>query len=123
MNALRFFKTQIFKRRANELDAWEDVDELKTALSANPLAGDVLRNGGGLRKIRMPLRSQGKGARGGARVIYYQATSEGFVIFVYMYAKNEAADLDSDEVKTLIEIRDSAVLNVRKAVKNEKRHS
>lgn len=122
MNGIRFFKTRVFKQRATELDAWEDVDRLKKTIEADPTLGDVIKGGDGLRKVRMPLKSQGKGARGGARVIYFQVSTEGFILFVYMYAKNEASDLEADEVKELIKVRDEAVKEVRRKLKHAKKH-
>ena len=44
-------------------------------LAANPQAGDLLVGGGGVRKLRVPRRSQGKS--GGYRVlIYYMEPDE-----------------------------------------------
>lgn len=41
----------------------------QAALMQSPKSGDVIRGGGGLRKLRW--LAQGRGKRGGARVIYY----------------------------------------------------
>ena len=55
-----FYKSQEFKDRATELDAWESVDELKIALDSNPESGDVIPKGQGLRKTRIGLPGRGK---------------------------------------------------------------
>lgn len=52
----------------------EELRALHNTLVENPLAGDPIRGGKGLRKLRAALGSQGK--RGGARVIYYWWTSK-----------------------------------------------
>jgi hypothetical protein len=113
-----FYKTHIFKKRADELDAWEDVDDLKEILDANPDAGDVIPGGSGMRKIRMPLRTQAKGRRGGARVIYFQVTQEGFIFLLYIYAKNDVADLSQEDLDKLIAVRDADLAVFREERKN-----
>lgn len=113
-----FFKTQILKRRAAELNAWHEIDELKKILDVRPDAGDVIPGGDGLRKIRIPLH--GKGKRGGARVIYYFLAAHDAIILVYMFAKNEIADISQDYLKELIAIRNAAVQQ-HAEILNEKR--
>ena len=47
----------------------EDLRRLQNTLLTQPDAGDLIRDGSGLRKLRWA--AQGRGKRGGARVIYY----------------------------------------------------
>ena len=94
-----FFKSPTFAKQATDLGAWESVDELKILLAANPTTGDVIKGTNGLRKIRMPL--PGRGARDGARVIYFQVVAPATVLLLALYAKNEQADLDDDDKKAL----------------------
>jgi len=95
----QFFKSPTFTKQATELDAWEAVDELKHVLASDPTAGDVIKGTSGLRKIRMPL--PGRGSKGGARVIYFQVVAPATVLLLAVYAKNEQADLDTDDKKAL----------------------
>lgn len=95
----QFFKTQLFARQATDLDAWEGVDDLKRRLAHDPALGDVIPGGHGLRKIRIPL--PGRGTRGGGRVIYYQIVAPATVLLLAVYAKNEQADLDADDLAAL----------------------
>jgi hypothetical protein len=39
---LLFFKTQLFKKRATTLDAWDEVDKLKELLHSDPAIGKVI---------------------------------------------------------------------------------
>jgi mRNA-degrading endonuclease RelE of RelBE toxin-antitoxin system len=72
-------------------------------IAENPLDGDLIPETGGARKIRWTSDSQ-RGKRGGARIIYYYH-SENMPIFLFtVYAKNERANLTSDEKKTLKKI-------------------
>lgn len=68
-------------------------------LASQPEAGDLIPRSGGVRKLRW--RPEGRGKRGGARVIYYYH-SEGVPLFALdAYAKNERTDLTQDEIMRL----------------------
>lgn len=64
-------------------------------IAANPLAGDLIPDGGGIRKLRVPLGYRGK--RGGARVIYYHHSALLPVFLLTVFAKNERSDLSAAE--------------------------
>ncbi len=64
-------------------------------IAAAPSLGVVIRGTGGLRKMRIPLMDRGK--RGGGRIIYW-FHSDGFpAVLLWVFAKNEAADLTSEQ--------------------------
>jgi hypothetical protein len=68
-----------------------DRAELVDYLAHNPTAGDLIPGTGGVRKLRWGL--EGRGKRGGARVIYFYH-NPGIPLFALTaYAKNERADL------------------------------
>jgi hypothetical protein len=73
--------------------------ELVAYLAWNPTAGDVIPASGGIRKIRWGLAGRGK--RGGARVIYFFHDMEMPLLLLKAYAKNDQADLSSDELKAM----------------------
>lgn len=71
-----------------------DEDEraaLVDFLASNPAAGDVIRGTGGVRKLRWAL--EGRGKRGGARVIYFHHGARLPLFLLTAYAKNARADL------------------------------
>ena len=68
-------------------------------LAYNPTAGEVIPGTGGVRKIRWKL--EGRGKRGGARVIYFYHDMEMPLYLMTAYAKNEREDLDRSEINTL----------------------
>ena len=77
-------------------------------LAANPTAGAIVRETGGVRKLRWRL--EGRGKRGGARIIYYHYNANVPLFALTAYAKNERGDLSAADrksfkalVKTLIE--------------------
>lgn len=82
---------------------WSD-DELRALQSfllVSPEAGDLIRGGAGLRKLRWS--AQGRGKRGRARVIYYWHVP-GERIYLICYVKSEREDLTPQQIKALAEL-------------------
>ena len=82
----------------------EDQVKLEAEIISRPQAGDVIPGMSGVRKIRFSLRGSGKS--GGARAIYWIMATEvdGVVFMLTAYAKNEQADLSSDQRKALLKV-------------------
>lgn len=80
----------------------EDLRRMQNVLQAQPDAGDLIRGSSGLRKLRWA--TQGRGKRGGARVIYYWHVPGDRIYLIYAYAKNEPEDLTPAQVRTLAEL-------------------
>jgi mRNA-degrading endonuclease RelE of RelBE toxin-antitoxin system len=80
---------------------WDDEDlrRLQNFLLLSPDAGDVIPGGSGLRKLRWS--AQGRGKRGGARVIYYRHVPKECIYLVYAYVKSAQSDLTREQIKTL----------------------
>jgi hypothetical protein len=71
-----------------------DEDEralLVDYLAYNPASGDLIAGTGGVRKLRWGL--EGRGKRGGARVIYFFHNADMPLFALTAYAKNATADL------------------------------
>ncbi len=64
-------------------------------LMENPTAGEVIIGTSGLRKVRWS--ANGKGKRGGSRVIYIYLDKRHHFHLLTIYGKNEAEDLTQDE--------------------------
>ncbi len=60
-------------------------------LASNPTAGDLIAGTGGVRKLRWAL--EGRGKRGGARVIYFYHNADMPLFALTAYAKNQRANL------------------------------
>ena len=63
------------------------------------MAGDVIPNADGVRKIRW--MAQGKGKRGGARVIYFNVLDDGVIYLIAVYAKSEQSNISPKTAKGL----------------------
>ncbi len=88
-----------FRRAVKKLFSEEDIETLVAFLQSRPDAGDVIPGTSGLRKLRWAL--EGRGKRGGSRVIYYYHRPELEVLLLTAYAKNEQEDLSAHDKKLL----------------------
>lgn len=64
-----FIETVLFTKLVREYLSDEEYGRLQQALIGDPEAGVVVKGSGGVRKIRWA--AQGRGKRGGYRVIYF----------------------------------------------------
>jgi hypothetical protein len=74
-------------------------------LAENPTAGDLISGTGGVRKLRWGL--EGRGKRGGARVIHFFHNAQLPLFLLTAFAKNERADLsqaDRNSFRTLTKL-------------------
>ncbi|MGB7291000.1 MAG: type II toxin-antitoxin system RelE/ParE family toxin [Thermodesulfobacteriota bacterium] len=69
------------------------------SLQENSKAGAVITGTGGVRKLRFAI--EGKGKRGGVRVIYYYYNNRNPVLLFTVFGKNEKSDLTEKEKNTL----------------------
>ena len=79
----------------------EEFRKLQEYLAEFPDAGDVIPGSGGCRKVRWS--AEGRGKRGGIRVIYFLRLAHGQVVLVTMYAKNVRDNIDPAILKQLKE--------------------
>jgi hypothetical protein len=96
---MELVETSVFTRQVTAELSPEDYRELQLALLARPDLGPVISGSGGLRKVRWRL--QGRGKRGGARVIYYWQVSKDRIFLLFLYPKNVRSDLTPRELRVL----------------------
>jgi hypothetical protein len=70
-------------------------------IAANPEAGKVIEETGGIRKVR--FARQGMGKRGGARVIYYLRLKRGEVVLLLAYSKSKFDNMRPEFLRKLKE--------------------
>jgi len=99
---MEFIETSVFTRQITELLTDSEYKQLQHELLFKPLAGDLIKHSGGLRKIRW--KAEGKGKRGGIRVIYYYLTKDEKIFMLYAYSKSRKDDLDANELKMLRDV-------------------
>lgn len=81
----------------------DEYRALQQALTDNPLAGALVKDCGGVRKVRWAEEGRGKGKRGGVRVIYYFVALDGEILMLAIYSKGESDDLTADDRKAIRE--------------------
>jgi hypothetical protein len=95
-----FVETPAFCRWRDENLDDEEFRALQNVLIADPHTGDVIPGARGLRKLRVAL--DGRGKRGGARVIYFWWGEEQ-VYLLFAFAKNVCSDLTPRQLARLAE--------------------
>ena len=99
-----FIETSIFTEDVLSLLTDDEYTDFQQFLANNPLAGDVIQQTGGLRKIRWV--SGGKGKRGGVRVIYYHVTADSQIRLLLIYKKSLQDNLTMEQKKLLRQINE-----------------
>ena len=99
------FTIASFKREAKRLikkypSLRAEIEALGEALQENPLLGTALNNG--FYKIRLGIKSKGKGKSGGARVITCVKVVAEKVYLVSIYDKSEQSDISEDQLEQLL---------------------
>ncbi len=77
-----------------------DLLSLVEELELNELLGTSL--GGNVRKVRLAIRSKGKGKSGGARVLTYVYILASRVHLLTVYDKSDRSSISDEEIKDLI---------------------
>jgi hypothetical protein len=114
---LTVVETSAFARRAEKLLTDEEHHDLLLYLSMYREAGDEIPGSGGVRKLRYAV--QGRGKRGGVRVIYYFLDEQNPIYALLLYGKNEQGNLSRDQKKYVKAIA-AAVKAEARARKKEK---
>jgi mRNA-degrading endonuclease RelE of RelBE toxin-antitoxin system len=78
--------------------------DLIESLEENPVQGDAMANN--CYKIRIAIKSKGKGKSGGARVISHVQVLENNVFLLAIYDKSEQADISDKEIGYLLSFID-----------------
>ena len=92
-------ETLPFRRKAETLLTTEERESLIAYLAEHPAAGVIIQGTGGIRKLRWA--AEGRGKRGGVRVIYFVGGQEMPLYLLALFAKNEKADLSMTERRQL----------------------
>ena len=98
---MEFIETPTFTRMLIELLTDDEYAQLQSVLVVNPALGDIVKGGGGIRKLRHAL--PGRGKRGGVRVIYYWLRNDGQIYMLLIYPKSKKDTLTARETAILCE--------------------
>jgi mRNA-degrading endonuclease RelE of RelBE toxin-antitoxin system len=101
----RIEPTERFQREAKRLakkfrSIPSELRELSQELEANPHLGTDL--GAGIFKIRLAVKSKGKGKSGGGRVVTYVIDEEEVIHLLTIYDKSEFDTIETSELRELV---------------------
>lgn len=94
-----FIETPTFTRLITALLDDYEYSKLQGELVKRPDAGDLIKNGGGIRKFRW--KRAGTGKSGGIRVIYYWITENDRLLMLVAYPKSVKDSLTDKETAIL----------------------
>ena len=97
--------TSKFKKQAKRLikkfpSLKTDLAELEKQLISNPTSGTALGNN--TYKVRLAVKSKGKGKSGGMRVITFVITEDEEIYLLTIYDKSELDNIEDNDLKTQI---------------------
>ena len=90
-------ETPTFQKQVAKVWTEAELLEFIAWIAANPTAGDVIPGADGARKVRWAV--QGKGKRGGARVVYFNLSDDELVLLVAVYAKADKTNILPNEIE------------------------
>jgi len=87
----------VFQRQAEAI--WSEDERLAftTFIARNPFAGDVIPAANGARKVRWT--ADGRGKRGGVRVIYFNFLDDGQIELFAIYSKTRQENLSASDIR------------------------
>ena len=92
-------ETAAYLAKSAKLLSDKERNDVVDGLANDPELGDLIREGGGLRKVRFGIGGRGK--RGGVRVIYYYHSERIPLFLLTVYAKAQKTDLSPTEKATM----------------------
>lgn len=101
-----FIETPFFTKALDRYLDDDEYGELQSQLNKHPDSGKVVPGSGGVRKLRWG--SEGRGKRGGLRVLYYLRLARGQIWMLTLYGKNVRADIPAHVLKQMKEAIEDA---------------
>ncbi len=100
-------ETQSWIAKSKKIFSEEEQFKIITFIAENPTVGDLIPDTGGVRKLRWGV--EGRGKRGGARIIYYYHSPLMPIHLITAFAKNEQSDLTPADRSALRPLVDELV--------------
>jgi hypothetical protein len=108
-----FFETQVFMKQIEDRASMKVLTAIEDDLLKDPGRGDVIPGTHGARKARVGDPDSGRGKRGSYRYIYAYFPGYHHIFLLYLFAKNDTADLSPQTKKQLAKL----VSQIKEAIK------
>jgi hypothetical protein len=118
-NLLTVIETPSFLRDAKKLLNDEEREAIVNLLSSAPNAGDLIKETGGVRKIRWAREDTGKS--GAYRIVYFFHSMEIPLFILNVFAKNEKANISQEERNELKKLTGLLVKQYKSKERNHER--
>lgn len=100
IKTIPYFDKELKRLIRKYLSLKTDFIRLIVKAKLNPLQGDALRNNHNCFKLRLAIKSKGRGKSGGARVIMH--IEEDTIHFLSIYDNSESKNIDSKKMNLLL---------------------
>jgi hypothetical protein len=100
-------ETSAFRADAKACMADAEIVDAINVIAADPKCGAVMRETGGIRKVRFAVAGRGKS--GGVRIVYYFHNETRPVYLLAVFAKNEKDNLNKAERNALRKLAEKLV--------------
>ena len=101
-----FIETPFFTKALSRYLEDDEYAKLQNYLNEQPDVGVIVPGSGGVRKLRWG--SEGRGKRGGLRVVYYLRSARGELWMLTIYGKNVRENIPAHILKQMKEDIDDA---------------
>ena len=92
-------ETSLFQKQWPLYRTEDERGEFAASLAQSPETGVVVKDSGGIRKVRW--KRQGTGKSGGVRVIYFVKNEAEEVVLLTLYAKSETDNIKGPVLKEI----------------------
>ena len=92
-------ETSLFQKQWPMYWTEDERGEFATGLALTPDVGVVIKDSGGIRKVRW--KRKGTGKSGGVRVIYFVKNEAEEIVLLTLYAKSETDSIKGAELKEI----------------------
>ena len=92
-------ETSLFQKQWPAYWIEDERGEFAAFILASPEAGAVVKDSGGIRKVRW--KRQGTGKSGGVRVIYFSRNEAEEIVLLTLYAKSETDNVKGTVLKEI----------------------
>jgi len=99
-----FFETPVFMRQIEERASMRVLFAIEDDLLKNPERGDIIARTHGARKGRIGDPDSRRRKRGSYRYIYAYFPGYHHIILLYLFAKNDTADLSAQTKRQLAQL-------------------